>query len=148
MHPLEALNVTTRVVKRAQYEAFEFTVLGRDIQVRNCSHANPADHEYLVTVCDGLPVACSCPADARFDGACKHRVAVAIRRPVLDAASEGRHRTHLTDGGQQTTAPTHTQADNPTATEPFEALASTDCSVCIPTFPCWSCYREHTTNQG
>jgi hypothetical protein len=147
MHPLDALDVTTRVVKRAQYEAFEFTVLGRDIQVRNCSHANPADHEYLVTVRDGLPVACSCPADARFEGACKHRVAVAIRQPVLDAATAGRHQTRVTDGGSQAT-PKPEHANDGTTDSPLESFVSADCSDCTPSFPCWSCYLENTTNQG
>src|SRR6056297_1828761 len=86
MHPLERLDFPTRVAKRAQYEAFEFTVTDDGVRVRNCSHADPTDHEYTVTVEDGLPTACTCPADKRFAGACKHRVAVAIRDPVLAAA--------------------------------------------------------------
>ncbi|WP_321169547.1 SWIM zinc finger family protein [Halorarum halophilum] len=35
---------------------------------------------------DGLPAHCDCPADAASEGACKHRVAVAIRPPVLETA--------------------------------------------------------------
>lgn len=44
--------------------------------VRNGSHPDPSDHEYLVTVDDGVPATCECPDDERCDGACKHRVAV------------------------------------------------------------------------
>lgn len=84
--PLNHLEVTKRVVKRAQYEAFTFAVAPHGIRVRNESHADPADHEYLVSVDDGLPTACECPADEHYEGACKHRVAVAIREPVLQAA--------------------------------------------------------------
>jgi len=35
----------------------------------------------------GIPSDCTCPADTYQEGACKHRVAVAIREPVLEAAS-------------------------------------------------------------
>ncbi|EJN57530.1 swim zinc finger-containing protein [Halogranum salarium B-1] len=44
------LDTTRRVVKRAQYEAFEFECLNGGIRVRNCSHAEPAKHEYHVAV--------------------------------------------------------------------------------------------------
>ncbi len=82
-HVLSQLTFTSRVAKRAQYEALEFTIVPEGVLVRNASHANPAEHEYLVTVRDGVPVACECPADDRYDGACKHRVGVAIRTPIL-----------------------------------------------------------------
>ncbi|WP_368411873.1 SWIM zinc finger family protein [Haladaptatus halobius] len=76
-HILSRLTYSTRVAKRAQYEVLEFSVKTRGVCVRNTSHANPADHEYLVTVHNGIPIACECPADDRYDGACKHRVGVA-----------------------------------------------------------------------
>lgn len=49
---------------------------------------DPEDHEYRVSVVDGVPTVCECPADRYHDEVCKHRVAVAIRRPVLAAAVE------------------------------------------------------------
>jgi hypothetical protein len=99
-HPLTRLQTNRRTIKRAQYEAFEFSLMTRGILVRNASHANPADHEYLVTIRDGLPASCECPADEHYEGACKHRVAVAIRRPVLDAAiAAQRVSDHLADRG-------------------------------------------------
>jgi len=58
---LDSLEPTNRVLKRAQYEAFEFSLLDGDIRVRNESHQNPADHEYRVTVVDGVPAAWSVP---------------------------------------------------------------------------------------
>jgi hypothetical protein len=91
------MDVTPRVLKRAQYEAFAFTVDADGVQVRNHSHADPAAHTYRVTIADGLPATCTCPADDRFDGACKHRIAVAIRRPLLEAALAA---SVVADGGQ------------------------------------------------
>ncbi|RBI60030.1 SWIM zinc finger family protein [halophilic archaeon] len=82
--PLNRLDPTNRVLTRAQYEAFAFTLLNGDVQVRNKSHPNPENHEYLVTIRDGVPVACECPADETDDGPCKHRVAVAIRLRILE----------------------------------------------------------------
>lgn len=99
MHPLTALDFPTRVAKRAQYEAFEFTIVRDGVQIRNCSHADPTNHEYLVTIKDRIPVHCECPADRKYDSACKHRVAVAIRSPVLDAATEHRSVSPASDGG-------------------------------------------------
>jgi len=96
--PLTNLQTTSRVLKRAQYEAFEFTIEATGVRVRNASHAKPADHEYVVTITNGLPSACECPADRKYDGACKHRVAVAIRKPILDAAID---RQIVADGGER-----------------------------------------------
>jgi hypothetical protein len=97
-HVLSQLTFINRVAKRAQYEALEFSLETRGVCVRNTSHANPANHEYLVTVCDGIPIACECPADARYDGACKHHVGVAIRTPLLQAATD---HSLVADGGTQ-----------------------------------------------
>jgi hypothetical protein len=87
IHPLATLDFPQRVRKRAEYEAFTFSLIPDGVLVRNESYADPASHEYVVQVTDGIPVACDCPADANFAGACKHRVAVAMRRPILDAVS-------------------------------------------------------------
>ena len=86
--PISLEEVPTRVLKRAQYEAFEFELLDSRVRVRNESYADPENHEYEVTVDDGVPTACTCPADTRFDNPCKHRVAVAIRRPILEFIEE------------------------------------------------------------
>ena len=85
--PLQHLETTNRVLKRAQYEAFVFAVTADGVLVRNESHLDTDEHEYLVTVTGGIPVACECPADEHYEGACKHRVAVAIREPVIQAAA-------------------------------------------------------------
>lgn len=134
MHPLEVLEFPRRVAKRAQYEAFEFTITADGVQVRNCSHADPDNHQYVVTVDDGLPVACDCPADHKYEGACKHRVAVAIRRPVLDAARQSRSRATVCDGGSAT----------PKRPDPESREHTSDsgtCEDCLDDFPCWDCYR-------
>ncbi|MFC7079534.1 SWIM zinc finger family protein [Halorussus caseinilyticus] len=95
--PLARLKTTNRVRKRFQYEAFEFELRDDDICVRNGSYADPENHEYTVRIEDDLPTACTCPADAKYSGACKHRVAVALRQPILDAV---RHHQLLADGGE------------------------------------------------
>jgi hypothetical protein len=87
MHPLAALTFSSRVAKRAQYERFDIRPVACGFRVRNESHANPPEHEYRVEMDGSVPIACTCPADERFDGACKHRVAIAIRRPDRDLAS-------------------------------------------------------------
>ncbi len=86
-HPLTQLDCTPRLLKRAQYEAFEFSLVDGDIRVRNASHVDPAAHEYRVRIDDEHPVACTCPFDTRAAKACKHRLAVAIRPRLLDAAA-------------------------------------------------------------
>ena len=109
-HPLTQLQTNRRTIKRAQYEAFEFSLTTRGVLVRNASHATPADHEYLVAIEDGLPATCECPADEHYESACKHRVAVAIRRPVLDAAlAAQRVGQHLVDRSNES-AVRHRQA--------------------------------------
>ncbi|MFC6727068.1 SWIM zinc finger family protein [Natronoarchaeum mannanilyticum] len=130
MHLLDDLSFTSKVAKRAQYEAFEFVIVPDGVRVRNCSHEKPAEHEYTVTVRDGRPTCCECPADQRFDGACKHRVAVAIRRPIVEAATTSQVRA---DGG--------------TVQKDGESPADTDqpddceCASLPNGFPCWECVR-------
>ncbi|QLH81301.1 SWIM zinc finger family protein [Halosimplex pelagicum] len=150
MHPLEQLEFPSRVAKRAQYEAFEFTLSSNGVVVRNGSHANPAEHEYLVTVEDSVPAICECPADKQYDSACKHRVAVAIRRPLLDAiAVTDESQPVAADGGQVTSSvgESDTENDSVTNTRPGSsqsALASPDdedCPECLDDFPCWECVR-------
>jgi len=118
------------VRRRAEYEAFEFTLIPEGVLVTNCSHADPSEHRYIVRVVDGLPTSCSCPADERFDGACKHRVAVAIRGPVLSAA---RQNVVATDGGL-------VPAENSGSESVHED--DCDCSELPEGVPCWPCFRD------
>ncbi|WP_267644004.1 SWIM zinc finger family protein [Haloarchaeobius amylolyticus] len=130
-NPLSKLKFLTRVGKRAQYEAFEFELTSAGVRVRNCSHATPSEHEYLVTVDDGVPTACTCPADANYDGACKHRIAVAIRRPVLESATENQL---VADGGARA-VDSEPEPDDP-------SNADCDCDTLPEGSPCWPCYRD------
>ena len=130
MHPLQELEFSSRVAKRAQYEAFEFTLTNRGVMVRNGSHANPSEHEYVVRVVDGVPTDCECPANHSYEGACKHRVAVAIRTPVLNAAREHGERA-LADGGVVGAG----------GSGQGEEEVDSECEDCIGDFPCWECYR-------
>jgi uncharacterized Zn finger protein len=89
-----------------------------------------------VTVVNGVPTSCTCPADEHFDGACKHRVAVAIRTPVLVAAT--RNDTNagkplVTDGGFQTELTSEMLESD----EDEEC----DCDELAGEFPCWECVR-------
>ncbi|WP_276248399.1 SWIM zinc finger family protein [Haladaptatus sp. YSMS36] len=123
-HLLNRLAYTNRSLKRAQYEAFEFSLTERGVLVRNGSYADPENHEYLVAVRHGVPTHCECPANARFEGACKHRLAVAIRAPILQAAQKVER--VVADGGV-------------TPTESTESDESA-CEECFPGFTCWECY--------
>ena len=100
---LAELNPDAQTVKRAQYEAFEFDLEAPGlVRVRNGSYGDEADeHTYRVTVENGVPVSCTCKADEYGSGACKHRVAIAIREPVLAAASASGPdgKCALADGG-------------------------------------------------
>lgn len=133
-NPLSQLDVTTLSVKRAQYEAFEFSLVPDGVRVQNNSHANPENHEYTVTVQNGLPTTCTCPADANYPSACKHRIAVAIRRPILDAVAQQRL---LTDGGARGFRST----DNQTHAE-SDADPECDCVELRSDLSCWECFRE------
>lgn len=134
-NPLEELSVTKRTVKRAQYEAFEFSLAPDGVQVRNTSHANPGDHEYLVEIDDGVPTACTCPADETYSGACKHRIAVAIRRPIIDAATQ---QQLVADGG---TVQSNLEDQRHTADDSSDER-DCDCTDLSGEFPCWECYRS------
>ncbi|MDS0301364.1 SWIM zinc finger domain-containing protein [Halogeometricum sp. S1BR25-6] len=118
---------TSHVLKRAQYEAFAFSVLDGDIRVRNESHENPATHEYLVTVVNGIPATCECPADAAYEGPCKHRVAIAIRPRILELVTKVQV---VADGGTR-------------ATDHYEPAESDqcECDKLDDGFPCWDCVR-------
>lgn len=89
-HPLTTLAPSNRILARAQTEPLSFALFETDVIVRNEGYPDPENHEYRVTVRDGLPVACTCPAAAHYDEPCKHQVAVAIRRPILDAVAQVR----------------------------------------------------------
>ena len=129
--PIE--EIPNRVLKRAQYEAFEFELLDSRVRVRNESYANSENHEYEVTVEDGVPMKCTCPADARFDNPCKHRVAVAIRRPILEFVEEVQV---VADGGLRAES-----AAPETIDENSEKIGSEcDCAE-LQDLPCWECYR-------
>jgi len=87
--PLDVLEYSDRVAKRAQWEAFEFSLLGGgDVEVVNTSHEEPKEHTYTVHVEGNIPSHCTCPAWEYQEGACKHMVSVAIREPVREAAGD------------------------------------------------------------
>jgi hypothetical protein len=123
---LEA-DVTTE--KRAQWEAFEFTVLGNgDVEVVNASHDDKGEHTYIVHVESGIPSDCTCPAWEFHPGACKHMVAVGIREPVLEAANEDQ--PVRADGGVTLASFATEEADRD------------ECWCDDHSFPCFDCYND------
>ena len=125
---LRELNPPEQVLKRAQYEAFAFSLLDGDVLVRNKSYADPENHEYRVQIEEGLPASCDCPADTRYSGACKHRVAVAIRRPILEAATQ-----------MQTVGESRGRSQSDAGDESEPEVAG--CEHLSEEFPCWECVR-------
>ena len=140
MHPLATLEFSTRVAKRAQYEAIEISWEDSPLRIRNASHADPSEHEYEVTMTDGVPVACTCPADKRFDGACKHRVAVAIEAGSEASPSTTESARLMTQSGAENDTDADARADSDETAE--LSTADDTCPDCRPGFPCWDCYRE------
>ncbi|MFP8958304.1 SWIM zinc finger domain-containing protein [Natrialbaceae archaeon A-CW3] len=137
-NPLSSLEFTRRTAKRAQYEAFEYQLTPEGVLVRNGSHANPDEHEYLVTVTNGVPTRCECPADEHYKGACKHRVAVAIRRPIIQAATENQL---IADGGlpveRKDRAQDVSSGDGGQSSPDSECW----CETSEGSFPCWDCVQ-------
>ena len=79
--------------KRARWEHLRLAACpgtGR-VNVCNLSYGvhEKADHTYTVTVERGQPTDCTCPAAEYQSGLCKHVVAVAADRAVLDEAMHG-----------------------------------------------------------
>lgn len=140
-HPLTVLQPLARVLRRAQTEPFSFTLFEGDVLVRNERYADPATHEYRVRLREGIPVSCTCPADEHYDSACKHRVAVAIRRPIIDEATRMQRRL-VADGGhpdiEYPEEPDTVDSSEPPAAWNAEAC---DCDSLPLDFPCWECYR-------
>jgi hypothetical protein len=130
---LEVLDADTTVEKRASWEAFEFTLLeGGKVKVVNGSHDEPEEHTYTVHVEGGIPFSCNCPAFEYQEGPCKHMVGVAIREPVLEAASaEPQMRA---DGGVTVEAEESDHSD--------ERPDDCDCWDAEQGLPCWPCYRD------
>ena len=127
---LEVLDADEQVQKRAQWEAFEFTVLGDGgVEVVNDSHADTDDHTYTVHVEGGIPADCTCPAFEYQPGACKHMVAVAIQEPVREAASGAQ--PVRADGGTATLEEFATEEDD-----------EDGCWCDDHSMPCFDCYDE------
>jgi len=131
--PLEVLEYCEQIAKRAQWEAFEFTVFGEgNVEVVNGSHDNPEDHAYTVQVEGWIPSDCTCPAWEYQEGACKHMLAVEIRETVLEAVSA--KPTMKADGGVTVEAGEAEYSD--------ERPDDCDCSPLFEDLPCWPCYRD------
>lgn len=124
---LTELDPPKRIRKRAQYEAFTFSRLDRDVLVRNESYADPENHAYPCRSKTGFRQPMS-PADTNYSEACKHRVAVAIRRPILAVATQVQVVSDCRDRSQ-------------TDVEDKSKPEATGCEHLSEEFPCWECVR-------
>ena len=130
---VELLDADAKIAKRASWEAFEFTLIGGgDVEVVNTSHEEPSEHSYTVHVEGGIPSDCTCPAFEYQNGPCKHQVAVAIREPVLEAATA--EPTLKADGG--------VTVEGIESDHSEERPDDCDCSPLFEELPCWPCYRD------
>lgn len=140
---LSELEYSEKTEERAQTEGMEFDVpMPGVVVVTNVSH----DSAHSVNVTDGAPESCSCKADQFGSGACKHRVACAIRSPVLAAASRGSgvEKAVATDGGQLLLQP-EAEEENADAVAGCphgngEFCEGADADVERPEL-CWSCWE-------
>ena len=75
--------------KRARWEGFEISLLSPfTVLVRNVSHDDPNEHQYVVSVVEGEATSCTCP-DARYNqNHCKHQCKVESEPAVLLALGE------------------------------------------------------------
>jgi hypothetical protein len=137
LHPLDRLDVSPRVLKRAQYEALAFFMRPPYVEVRNYSYPDPENHTYNVRIADGVPIRCSCPADVEYERACKHRVGVAIRTQIIEKALKAQV---AADGGGVANRRAAGSGDDEARSTAGDETA--DCA-CRPDShrPCWSCVR-------
>lgn len=103
-----------------------------DLEVVNPSHEEPDEHSYTVHVESGVPSDCTCPAFEYQQKVCKQMVAVAIREPVLEAATA--EPTLKTDGGVTVEADESDHSD--------KRPDNCDCTSLMEDLPCWPCYRD------
>jgi hypothetical protein len=138
LHPsdvVDVLDADSKIMKRASWEGFEFTLLGDgDVEVVNTSHEEPDEHTYTVHVEGGIPSDCTCPAFEYQAGACKHMLSIAIREPLLEAVrAEPKMKA---DGGVTVEADTTDDSDD----RPDDC----DCGEWNQGLglSCWPCYRD------
>ena len=91
-----AVAADEKTLKRARWEHLRLAACSgaRHVNVTNYSYgvqaARSGEHTYTVSIGpDGLPTDCTCPADEYQPGPCKHSVACAADREVLDEAMHG-----------------------------------------------------------
>ena len=106
-----------KTLKRARWEHLRLAACpgARHVNVTNYSYgvqaARSGEHTYTVSIGrDALPTGCTCPADEYQPGPCKHVVACAGDREVLDEAMG------VTEGSEAS-ASTDADADQAIATD-------------------------------
>lgn len=136
-----ALDADETTEKRAKWESFAFVLpTAGKVNVANHSYGDDEakEHTYTVTVDEGGPIECTCPAfeyHCAPGEACKHMVAVTETEPVLAAAlelvTEDDDEPEIrTDGGIVEAEPESVRPEECTCLARMEDLA------------CWPCFRE------
>jgi hypothetical protein len=140
--------------KRAEWEAFEFTIeCENQITVTNGSYGHKKDdHEYSVTVEQRdetgriTPLHCDCPAFQYYSGACKHIVATALHNVVLGAAV-----AYTRDGDTDPATPVLLADGGVVTDETAEQEEDDRCDedwcpgprdTADDPLPCFSCFRD------
>lgn len=152
---LSELSFDGKTAKRATWEAFDMSVpASGTVVVENMSYgAASGEHTHAVNVEDGVPVSCTCKADEWQAGACKHRVAVALREAVLAAAShestqgdaDAEPKTAIADGGvvvEDADADADAETETATAAETNErGVEGCSCLAEMDGLGCFACYQ-------
>jgi len=154
---LEHLDFSSRTRKRAEWEAFEFAVVGPyQVRVTNASYGKDMhEHAYVVGIeaRDGvlIPAECECPADIHGDRNCKHRVGLVIHggSPIMSAAAAYDPPTDPRQAPKVETVADKLRSDGgarhgPVPVEPPEFASDTDdgCWCEDNDMPCFDCYRN------
>jgi DNA-directed RNA polymerase subunit M/transcription elongation factor TFIIS len=135
----------TKSERRAEWEGFEFRVpVPGSVRVENVSYGEESnEHVYVVSVENGIPFDCTCPAWEYHnpEGGCKHMKAVENRPAVTHAASMTTNGQEVaTDGGQPVEDDTNDGEDCPECgakgTVSREPQRGSDT---IPTYVCSNC---------
>lgn len=154
---LEHLDFSSRTRKRAEWEAFEFAVVGPyQVRVTNASYGKDKhEHAYVVGIEDRdgvlVPAECECPADIHGDRDCKHRLSIVIRGGSLIMSAAAAYEPPTGTGA---TPKVETVADKlrpdggalpgPVPVEPPEPTPADDkgCWCEAHDMPCFDCYRD------
>lgn len=80
--------------------------------------------------------------DKHFEGACKYRVGVAIRRPIVDLVTEVQLRADSGDSIRPSARGEKSNSERAASTPQKEADGDCECGGLPDSAPCWPCFRN------